>query len=203
MDFSPTQRQSAEVPQGSNWSHSVAPVSRLKPDAASDRVEVMEPRYTIGWLAREAGVPASTVRYYERSRLLRPDGRTDGNYRIYGPEALERLRFIRAAQAIGLTLDDITTLLDFRDGRTAPCREVQTLIEERLSELKQRLEQLHHVQTVLHSSLRMCRKTERRGRCEVIEKLKVAASGPTARALAAHPPGNPQIVLDLELEFKA
>ncbi len=142
----------------------------------------MKPRYTIGWLAREAGVPASTVRYYERSRLLRPDGRTDGNYRIYGPEALERLRFIRAAQAIGLTLDDITTLLDFRDGRTAPCREVQTLIEERLSELNERLKQLRQVQAILHSSLRMCRKTERRGRCEVIERLKVAASARTSRA---------------------
>lgn len=142
----------------------------------------MEPRYTIGRLAREAGVPASTVRYYERSRLLRPDGRTEGNYRVYGPEAIVRLRFIRAAQAIGLTLEDITMLLDFRDGRTAPCREVQTLIEERLTELKKRLEQLRHVQAILHSSLRMCRKTERRGRCEVIERLKVAASSPSARA---------------------
>lgn len=140
----------------------------------------MESRYTIGRLAREAGVPVSTVRYYERSRLLRPDGRTDGNYRIYGPEALERLRFIRAAQAIGLTLEDITSLLDVRDGRTAPCREVQTLIEERLVELRKRLEQLRHVQAILHSSLRMCRRTERRGRCEVIEKLTVAASARTA-----------------------
>ena len=104
-------------------------------------------------------MPASTVRYYERSRLLRPDGRTEGNYRVYSPEALGRLRFIRAAQAIGLALTDITTLLDFRDGRTAPCREVQTLIEERLSELKKRLVELRHVQAVLHSSLRMCRKT--------------------------------------------
>ncbi len=142
----------------------------------------MEPRYTIGRLAREAGVPASTVRYYERSRLLRPDGRTDGNYRIYGLGALERLRFIRAAQAIGLTLEDITTLLDFRDGRTAPCREVQSLIEERLSELKERLRQLRHVQAVLHSSLEMCRRTGGRGRCEVIEKLKVVASAPMVRA---------------------
>src|SRR6266849_1946834 len=97
------------------------PVTRLRCRAGFARVEVRAPRYTIGRLAREAGVPAATVRYHERSRLHRPDGRTDGNYRIYGPEALERLRFIRAAQAIGLALEDITTLLDFRDGRTAPC----------------------------------------------------------------------------------
>ncbi len=136
----------------------------------------MDTHYTIGRLAREAGVPTSTVRYYERSRLLRPDGRTEGNYRVYGQEALGRLRFIRAAQAIGLALTDITTLLDFRDGRTAPCREVQTLIEERLSELKKRLVELRHVQAVLHSSLQMCRRTERRGHCEVMERLNVAAS---------------------------
>lgn len=141
----------------------------------------MEPRYTIGRLARAAGVPASTVRYYERSRLLRPDGRTEGNYRVYGPEALARLRFIRAAQAIGLTLEDIATLLDFRDGRTAPCKEVQSLIEERLSELKKRLEQLRHVQAILRSSLRRCRGNERSGRCQVIETLKVAASSSSPR----------------------
>ena len=141
----------------------------------------MERRYTIGGLARGAGVPTSTVRYYERAGLIRPDGRTEGNYRVYGPPALERLRFIRAAQAIGLTLEDITTLLDFRDGRTAPCHEVQILIEERLSELEQRLEQLQHVRSILRSSLRMCRQTERSGRCQVIDRLKVAASsGPSS-----------------------
>lgn len=137
---------------------------------------VVKQRYTIGQLAQAAGVPASTVRYYERRRLLRPAGRTEGNYRVYGPEALERLRFIRAAQAIGLTLEDVTTLLDFRDGRTAPCREVQSLIEERLSELEKKLEQMGHVRAVLHSSLRLCRRAGRSGRCEVIEKLKVTAS---------------------------
>jgi len=138
----------------------------------------MEPRYTIGRLAREAGVPASTIRYYERSRLLRPDGRTGGNYRIYGPGALMRLRFSRGAQAIGRALDDIATLLDFRDGPAAPCGEVRSLIEARLSKLKKTLEQLHHVRAVLRSSLRMCGRAERLGRCEVIERLKVVAFAP-------------------------
>jgi len=150
----------------------------------------MEPRYTIGRLAREAGVAASTVRYYERSRLLRPDGRTEASYRIYGPEALGRLRFIRAAQAMGLALADVTTLLDFRDSRTAPCREVQALIEERLSELKRRLAELRHVKAVLDSSLRMCRRTERRGHCKVIERLNVAASSPATPARRRPPARN-------------
>ena len=58
--------------------------------------------YTIGQLARAAGLPTSTLRYYERAGLLEPTGRSEGNYRLYGEEALERLRFIRAAQATGL-----------------------------------------------------------------------------------------------------
>ena len=66
--------------------------------------------YTIGQLAKEANVPTSTVRYYERVGHLQPDGRSSGNYRVYSPAALKRLRFIRAAQATGFTLDDITTL---------------------------------------------------------------------------------------------
>src|SRR5215813_5732090 len=89
--------------------------------------------YTIGQLARAAGVPTSTVRYYERIGLLHPDARTAGNYRLYGEDALECLRFIRAAQRTGFTLEDITALLQLRDVTPELCQEVQVLIEARLS----------------------------------------------------------------------
>jgi MerR family mercuric resistance operon transcriptional regulator len=140
--------------------------------------------YTIGRLARAAGVPTSTVRFYEKHGLLRPDARTDTNYRIYRPGALERLLFIRAAQANGFTLEHVGHLLSLRDGRTAPCREVQTLIEERLADLGNRLRQLNHLKKVLQASLEECRKAERTGTCKVIDGLEVSASasvkaGPT------------------------
>jgi MerR family mercuric resistance operon transcriptional regulator len=141
----------------------------------------MEPRCTIGQLGRAAGVPASTVRFYERSRLLRPEGRTDGNYRVYGPASLERLRFIRAAQANGFALQDITALLNVRDGTIAPCKEVQILIEERLTDLDIRVEQLRHVQDILRASLKACRGAERLDRCQVIDSLKVASSSAPIR----------------------
>ncbi len=131
--------------------------------------------YTIGQLAKEANVPTSTVRYYERVGLLQPDGRSSGNYRVYGPAALKRLRFIRAAQATGFTLDDVTALLSFRDGTTAPCKEVQTLIEERIADTEQRLADLQHVQHVLTSSLKQCRRSERSGRCRVMDDLSALA----------------------------
>ena len=132
--------------------------------------------YTIGQLAKQGGVPTSTVRYYERIGLLHPHDRTGGNYRVYSDTALERLRFIRAAQATGFTLDDITALLNLRDGDTAPCQEVQTLIEERLADTAQRLKDLHHVQKVLKTSLQLCREAEASGRCHVIDDLTEVSS---------------------------
>jgi MerR family mercuric resistance operon transcriptional regulator len=63
--------------------------------------------FTIGQIASAAGVPASTLRFYERAGLVKPDFRTGANYRGYGEKALRRIKFIRSAQSIGLRLDDI------------------------------------------------------------------------------------------------
>lgn len=131
---------------------------------------------TIGALARSAGVKASTVRYYERFGLLEPDSRTEGNYRVYGRTALERLWFIRAAQASGFTLEDVKLLLGFRDGTTPPCTEVQKLLEERIADVQIRLSELRRVQSALRTSLRRCRQTEVSGRCQVLDRLKQASS---------------------------
>lgn len=133
--------------------------------------------FTIGELARAVGVPTSTVRFYERQRLLTPDTRSAGNYRLYGAASMDRLRFIRSAQAAGFTLGDIRALLDFKDGATPPCREVQGLIESRLTHVAEQLEHLHHVQGVLGKWLAACRKAERTGQCRVIEGLGTSGDG--------------------------
>ena len=121
---------------------------------------------TIGELASAAGVPVSTVRYYERKRLLRPSARSASNYRLYSGRDLERLRFIRAAQATGFTLQDVMTLL-----RPAPCGRVQQLIEERLAQVSVRMKELRHVQRVLRASLETCLEHEASGRCGVVDEL--------------------------------
>jgi len=129
---------------------------------------------TIGELARRAGVPASTVRYYERLGLLRPLQRSRGNYRLYGDEDAERLRFIRAAQATGFTLEGVRELL-----RPSPCARVQTLIEDRLREIDARLRELRLVSRVLRGSLQQCREHEPTGRCAVVERISARArAGP-------------------------
>ena len=126
----------------------------------------MAARFTIGELARAAGVPTSTVRYYEREGILRPAGRSASNYRLYSEDDVERLRFIRAAQATGFRLEDVTQLL-----RPAPCRRVQELIEARLENVTARMRDLRHVQRVLRASLDLCREHEASGRCKVVDEL--------------------------------
>ncbi len=134
----------------------------------------MATHHTIGQLAREAGVPTSTVRYYERRGLLRPDGRSDGNYRLYGPESLQRLRFVRSAQAAGFTLSDIAALLEFRDGDAAPCREVQDLIAARRGQVVEQIKHLKVVDRMLREWMKVCREAERSGRCGVLEGISTA-----------------------------
>ncbi len=132
--------------------------------------------FTIGQLAAEAGVQTSTLRYYERANLLEPDGRTEGNYRFYSADALERVRFIRVAQAAGFRLDDIATLLNVRDGVTAPCRDVEHLIEHRLAEVRKRLKDLREVDRHLKGFLAVCRESGGKNHCEVLDQLTEQSS---------------------------
>jgi len=131
----------------------------------------MTDSYSIGELAKAGGIPASTIRYYERRGLLSPDGRSAGNYRVYGDASLERLRFIRAAQASGFQLRDIELLMQLREGEGNPCGEVRGVIEGRLGELKSKLKELRHAQRVLERALEWCKSNEAAGRCGVLDKL--------------------------------
>ncbi len=133
----------------------------------------MASQLTIGELAAAAGVPTSTIRYYERARLLRPSARSASNYRLYSQADLERLRFIRAAQATGFTLNDVTKLL-----RPAPCGSVQRLIEGRLVEVTTRMKELRHLQKVLRTALEECRDHEKSGRCKVVDDLSSRSKDP-------------------------
>jgi MerR family transcriptional regulator, mercuric resistance operon regulatory protein len=127
---------------------------------------------TIRQLADEAGIPTSTIRYYERIRLVEPGGRSQGNYRLYRDESLRRVKFIRAAQAIGFTLDDVKALLA-HDARRAPtCASVQSLIEDRLADIEQRLKDLRHVRRVLIAALKNCQKQKKTDCCHVVESLR-------------------------------
>ena len=127
--------------------------------------------FTIGQLASAAGVPTTTVRYYERAGLLKPEARTGGNYRAYSEVGLNRLRFIRTAQAAGLSLDDIAELIRLTDADKAPCAEVQAILRQRLEDLDRRLEELRSVKSAVEAALHACRCAPRGGLCADIDRL--------------------------------
>ncbi|MHB1510927.1 MAG: heavy metal-responsive transcriptional regulator [Acidimicrobiales bacterium] len=99
----------------------------------------------IGRLAARAGTSVKTIRYYDRIGLLPPAERTDAGYRLYGEDALDRYRFIRAAQAVGLSLGEIREIIALRDGGDAPCTFVVELIGRRAAELDERIAELEAV----------------------------------------------------------
>jgi len=96
----------------------------------------------IGEAARRAGVPAKTIRFWEDQRLLPEPARTAAGYRDYDPAIVERLGFIRHAQAAGLTLEHIRQVLDIRDSGQPPCAHVAGLIAQRMAEVEARLAEL-------------------------------------------------------------
>src|SRR5437867_7002681 len=95
-----------------------------------------------GAVAKAAGVGVQTLHYYERLGLLQKPKRSEANYRLYSPEAIRRVRFIKKAQALGLTLDEAKQILDLKDHGREPCRKVAELGEKHLQEIDARLAQL-------------------------------------------------------------
>jgi DNA-binding transcriptional MerR regulator len=128
---------------------------------------------SIGELARGAGVATSTVRYYERSGLLKPDERSRGsNYRRYHPRSLEKLRFIRAAQGIGLSLREVAELLALTDRDADPCADVENVLRRRVVEIRRQLRDLRRVERTLARALGMCCKGGEPGICEAVVRLR-------------------------------
>ena len=103
----------------------------------------------IGELARRSGIASTALRYYEKAGLLPQPQRTLSGYRAYGADALQRLAFIRAAQAVGLSLPEIREVIAIRDGGTAPCSHVVGLIERRRAEVRARIRELQRLEQEL------------------------------------------------------
>ena len=106
--------------------------------------EPMEPaaELHIGQLAGRLGLNPRTIRFYEKAGVLPEPQRSEGGFRLYGDEDEQRLRFIKAAQRLGLKLDEIRKVLAFRDRGERPCPYVEQLIGAQLGEIDQRMHEL-------------------------------------------------------------
>ncbi len=96
----------------------------------------------IGELADGVGVTSKTIRYYESIGLLASPDRTSSGYRDYGPEALERLQFIRDAQASGLALAEIQSVLELKDAGSKSCEHTRSLLHRHLDDLDDQIRRL-------------------------------------------------------------
>ena len=97
---------------------------------------------TIGTIAARAGVRTKVIRFYEGAGIIAPPPRGANGYRLYSPEAVSLLRFIKQAQGLGLTLGEIKEIVAVRQGGRPPCRHVYWLLQEKAAELDRKLEDL-------------------------------------------------------------
>jgi len=127
------------------------------------------PTFSIGQLAKRAGVAIDTVRYYERNAMLTPAGRFESGYRRYGETELKRLRFIRRAKVLGFTLADIRELLSLSDERNVA--KVKLAAEAKLAEVEQRLAELERIRNGLRSLVAACPGHGRAEACPILNAL--------------------------------
>jgi MerR family mercuric resistance operon transcriptional regulator len=122
----------------------------------------------IGELARSVGVNVETIRYYQRIRLLEVPGKPYGGTRSYSDGDLQRLSFIRRAQQLGFSLEDIRKLLRLS---SSDCRQVEDLAAEQLKVVQAKLRQLHTIESMLVQAVEQCAGRKHNQRCPIIETL--------------------------------
>lgn len=107
----------------------------------------------IGEVSKRSGVGVEALRFYEKSGLLDSPARTYGGYRVYGEDVLERLAFIRQAQALGFSLEEVRRIVEDARRGESPCEEVREIVRHRMEELDARLRELQKYRRELKATL--------------------------------------------------
>ena len=128
----------------------------------------------IGEVSRRSGIPIPTIRFYETRSLLTRPARTRSGYRAYSPDALNELGFIRRAQRLGFTLDEIRDILSLGRGGKMPCARVAALCAEHLQDIARKMDELTEFQRNLREAERQAKSGcgfTREGFCKAIMGL--------------------------------
>ena len=127
---------------------------------------------TIGALAEAAGVNVETIRFYQRKGLMPEPEKPYGSIRRYGAAELARVRFIKSAQRLGFSLEEVGELLKLEDG--ARCSEARQLAEQKLVDVRQKLSDLQRIESVLAGLVARCSAVRGRVNCPLIASLQEA-----------------------------
>jgi len=134
---------------------------------------------TIGKLAHATGVTPDTLRYYEREGLLATPSKSEAGYRHYGPEAAQRIRFIKQAQACGFTLSEVAELLTLRESASACCGDVRQRALEKKLQLEAKIRTLKTMSKALDGLITECppdATSHPVGECPILAALEHAAA---------------------------
>lgn len=135
----------------------------------------MTTAFTIGRLATAAGVHVETVRYYQRRGLLLEPSRPLGGIRRYGDTDLTRLQFVRRAQAMGFSLDEVADLLTLTGA--GACEHTRQLTEHKLAEVRRKLDELRRLEGDLVQLVTECAQTRADECCPTLDRLEHVDAG--------------------------
>lgn len=127
---------------------------------------------TIGRIARQAGVNVETIRYYERRALLPRPKRTESAYRQYPPDTVRRIGFIKRAQALGFTLDEIAALLSLRATTPKHCIAVEREAAAVIQRIDHKITELAQMRGALAQLVEACRTSPNTGDCPLLDALE-------------------------------
>ena len=141
-------------------------------------------RITTSVLAARAGVIVPSIRFYERLSLLPRPPRTASGYRVFSPESVRRVRFIKRAQDLGFTLKEIKDLLALRSDGSSTCAQVRRRAEAKLRDIEQKVRDLRRIARALSRLAASCGTRGPTGACPILASLDESGD---ARALRLNP----------------
>lgn len=126
--------------------------------------------FTIGELAKATGVHIETVRFYQRRGLMDEPVRPPGSIRRYGPHDVARIRFIKSAQNLGFSLDEVITLLALEV--IADCQTASKLAQNKLNEIRKKIADLRRMEKILNELINKCQENQKQVTCPIISSLQ-------------------------------
>lgn len=143
---------------------------------------------SIGELAKAAGVQVTTVRFYERKGLLLTPARRASGYRVYGDDAVQRLRFIQEAKELGFSLHEIAELLTLRVGTGRTCRNVRHHAVQKIADVDAKIRQLKRFKRALQKLVAQCEAGGTQGACPILDALEHPKTAPLSLRKSPRPP---------------
>ena len=134
----------------------------------------------IGQVARDTGLSIDAIRFYEKEGLLRSSARTEGGFRLFANREVAALKFIRNAQELGFSLQQIRELLLLQEESLGACQHVRDLLKQKIQSVQSKIEELRRLEKSLKRAVRQCEQSFgraakcRKGCCPVLDELRAS-----------------------------